>query len=286
MTISNSSSYFDRQEYKVKRLKLKLAYDGTDFCGWQLQPGVRTVQGEVEKAIFRITGSPVRVHGSGRTDSGVHALAQTAHADIPESRLHVPWHKALNAILPEDISVLEAGYVPDSFHSRFSALEKTYTYTLWDNRQFLIPQRRHYVWSCGAVDFERMDRAAEYFIGQHDFSAFQNTGTPVKDTVRTIFEISRSLGDNPYEWVYLIRGDGFLKQMVRNMIGCLVEIGRGKAEPHFVRSLLAGKDRTKSPATAPPQGLCLFAVAYKEENCGSDQTGRDQSDTNGSEQQL
>lgn len=263
-----------------------MAYDGSDFCGWQLQPGVRTVQGELEKAISRITGTPVRVHGSGRTDSGVHALDQNAHVDIPDNRSGVPWLRALNAILPEDVAVTEACYAADSFHSRYGALEKTYTYTLWLNRQFVIPQRRRYVWPCGDVDLELMDRAAEYFLGEHDFAAFQNTGTPVSDTVRTVHEFSRHQGETPYECVYNIRGTGFLKQMVRNMMGCLVEIGRGKAEPHFVRSLLEGKDRKKAPATAPPQGLCLFAVAYGEGDCGSDQAGRDQSGKNGRERKT
>lgn len=266
------------------RLMLKVAYDGTGFCGWQLQPRLRTVQGEIEKAIARITGRQLRVHGSGRTDSGVHALSQTVHVDIPENRTSVPWQKALNSILPDDISVLESAYVADSFHSRYSALEKTYTYTLWTSREYIIPQRRNYVWSCGDVDLERMDAAAGYFLGEHDFSAFQNVGTPVKDTVRSILKIERTAGIFLNEWVYSISGTGFLKQMVRNMIGCLVEIGRGKAEPDFVRSLIEGKDRTKAPATAPAQGLCLFDVLYSEDGSGPHKTGRNESKNNGSGQ--
>lgn len=270
----------------VKRLKLKLAYDGTDFCGWQLQPDLRTVQGELEKAVSRITGTPVRAHGSGRTDSGVHALAQTVHLDIPESRISVPWQRALNAILPDDISVLEAGYVSSEFHSRYDALEKVYTYTLWTNRKYLIPQRRKYVWDCGFLDFEKVDQGAAFFIGEHDFAAFQNVGTPVKDTVRTLFEIKRTQGESSSEYILEFRGTGFLKQMVRNIVGCLVEIGRGKAEPDFVRYLIEGKDRTKAPATAPPQGLCLYDVVYREDNCGSDNSGRNKTRKDGSKHRL
>ncbi|WP_320171315.1 tRNA pseudouridine(38-40) synthase TruA [Maridesulfovibrio sp.] len=261
----------------MQRIRITIAYDGTDFCGWQLQKGVRTVQGELETAISRITGTQIRVHGSGRTDSGVHALGQVVHFDVDDRMASVPWQRALNSLLPDDITVLDCIPVSGDFHSRFNAVRKSYTYTLWLNNGFFLPWRRRYVWKCGPLDLEMLDRGMEMFLGKHDFASFQNTGTPVSSTVREIYEFSRQSGQNRDEIVLRVCGSGFLKQMVRNMVGCLVEIGRGKADPGFVRSLLEKKDRTMAPATAPAQGLCLEAVYYGEEGCDGPDAGRKQS---------
>lgn len=248
----------------MPRLKLTLAYDGTDFCGWQIQQGRpdRTVQGELEKALARICNQQVRVHGSGRTDSGVHALGQVAHADIPEQRRGVDWRRSLNSLLPDDVSVLEHELVPDDFHSRYCAKSKVYTYTLWPNSRFNIPQRRKFLWSTGPLDFDAMDAAAELLEGEHDFSAFQNVGTPVKDTVRTVTRVERSRGAYPGEVVWTFQANGFLKQMVRNMTGLLVEIGRGRFAPEIVPEIIAGGDRCVAYPTAPPQGLTMAQVIY------------------------
>ncbi|WP_147822323.1 tRNA pseudouridine(38-40) synthase TruA [Salidesulfovibrio onnuriiensis] len=254
----------------MPRIRLTLAYDGTAFCGWQLQARERTVQGELETAIARIVGEPVRVHGSGRTDSGVHALCQVCHFDVPESRATIPWRRALNSLLSDDVSVLSCHVTDAEFHSRYSAVSKTYAYTLWHTREFLLPHRRNQVWACGPVDFGLMERAAEVFLGTHDFAAFQNTGTPVKSTVRTMTRLERCPGINEHESVWRFSADGFLKQMVRNIMGCLVEAGRGKVSPQTIRSILDEADRTAAPATAPPQGLCLEFVQYPamaEEKC-------------------
>lgn len=246
----------------MPRVRLTLAYDGTDFAGWQLQPNDRTVQAEVERALGEIIGQPPRVHGSGRTDSGVHAMSQVAHFDCPEERRDIPWQRALNAILPKDVRVLMAEAVDDEFHSRYSALGKTYEYTLWHTREFCLPQRRRFVWDCGTVSFERMEEAAALFLGKHDFAAFQNVGTPVKSTVRTITDISRHPGITEHETVWRFTADGFLKQMVRNLMGCLVAVGRGRVTVAQARDMLAGGDRSAAPATAPPQGLSLISVRY------------------------
>lgn len=261
----------------MQRIKITIAYDGTDFCGWQLQPESRTVQGELEQAVARITGIPVRVHGSGRTDSGVHALGQVVHFDVEDRLGAVPWQRALNSLLPDDITALNCALVTDEFHSRFSALKKSYTYTLWLNNSFFLPCRRRYAWKCGPLDLNALDRGLEQFLGEHDFASFQNTGTPVSSTTREIFEFCREPGQSEHEIVLRVCGSGFLKQMVRNMVGCLVAIGRGKADPGFVRSLLQLKDRTIAPATAPAQGLCLEGVYYGEEGCGGSDAGRQQS---------
>lgn len=252
------------------RLRLTVAYDGTDLCGWQFQPNGRTVQGELEAAIGRIVGQPVRVHGSGRTDSGVHALGQVCHFDVSESRAAIPWRRALNSLLPDDISVLDCGIVHGAFHARYSAQSKTYVYTLWHDRDFIHPQRRAFVWQCGPVDDVLMDAAAAEFMGTHDFASFQNTGTLVKNTVRTITRLERCSGITEYESVWRFSADGFLKQMVRNIMGCLVAVGRGKVSPETVRSILDETDRTKAPKTAPARGLCLEHVRYPamaEEKC-------------------
>ena len=246
----------------MARLKLTLAYDGTDFSGWQLQPRDRTVQGAVESAVARILGAPVRVHGSGRTDAGVHALGQVAHFDCPDERADLPWRRALNATLPPDVRVVDAVPVDEEFHARYSAISKTYEYTLWHEPDYCLPQRRRFVWACGPVDFAAMEAAAGELVGEHDFAAFQNVGTPVKSTVRTLASLTRHPGGTPQESVWRFEADGFLKQMVRNIMGCLVACGRAKLAPPGVLTILASGDRSAAPATAPPQGLTLVGPEY------------------------
>ena len=245
------------------RLKLTLAYDGTNFKGWQLQKDDPTIQGALEAAVARIIGVQARVQGAGRTDTGVHALGQVAHVDIPDHKLSsVPWQRALNCLLPDSVSVLAVEPVSRDFHARFGAVSKTYAYTLWTTRAFVHPQRRKYVWDCGPLDLAAMDAAAPHFLGTHDFKSFMNTGTPVRHTVRTVTSLERRPGLTEHEVVWRVEADGFLKQMVRNVMGLLVEIGRGKADPQSVRTILEGRDRTLAPATAPARGLCLERVIY------------------------
>lgn len=244
------------------RIKLTVAYEGTDFSGWQLQPRDRTVQGELESALARILGMDVRVHGSGRTDSGVHALGQVAHFDCPDAKGGLPWQRALNAILPPDVRVLGAEAVDGEFHARYSARSKTYEYVLWHEPGFCLPQRRRFVWDCGVLDFGAMEAAAAELVGEHDFAAFQNVGTPVKSTVRTLTSLIRSPGITEHETIWRFSGNGFLKQMVRNIMGCLVACGRGRITPLEVRSILLSRDRSNAPATAPAQGLTLIGPEY------------------------
>lgn len=246
----------------MPRLKLTLAYQGTHFSGWQIQARERTVQGELETAVKTLTGQNLRVHASGRTDSGVHAIGQVAHLDIPEDKTRIAWQNALNSVLPDDVAVTDAQFVPQDFHARYSAKAKVYAYTLWTEPGFTWPQRRPFAWPVGNLDFQAMDRAADLLTGEHDFTAFQNVGTDIKETVRTVYEFYRRPGATPHETEYVVRANGFLKQMVRNMIGCLVEIGRGKLNPETVTELLASGDRTKAPATAPAKGLTLISVQY------------------------
>lgn len=251
----------------MPRLRLTLAYDGTDFAGWQLQPEGfgRTVQGCLEEALERLCGRPVRVHGAGRTDSGVHALAQTAHADVPESRTAIPWQKALNALLPRDVRVVGAVLVPEDFHARYSAVGKVYCYTLWTEPDYVLPWRRRYVWDVGRhapLDVAAMDACAALFAGFHDFAAFQNAGSEVRTTTRLVHGVERLTDAAATEMVWRFRAEGFLKQMVRNLMGALVAVGSGKVSPEDIRSVLTKGQRGLAPATAPACGLCLHAVEY------------------------
>lgn len=246
----------------MPRIRLTVAYVGTRYRGWQIQARGETVQGVLEERLARICEEPVRVHGSGRTDSGVHALGQVAHFDAPEPKARIPWQKALNSMLPDDIAVLDAREADPDFHARYSVSSKRYAYTLWTDPDYTLPQRAPFVWAVRGLDLAAMDEAAAHLCGTHDFAAFQNAGTEVKGTVRTLQPIVRSAGQHPCELVYRFQADGFLKQMVRNLMGLLVEVGRGGMSPDDALAVLQSRDRRLAPATAPPQGLTLEEVMY------------------------
>ncbi len=246
----------------MPRIRLTVAYVGTRYLGWQIQGRGATIQGTLEEKLSRICEELVRVHGSGRTDSGVHALGQVAHFDAPDSKARIPWQKALNSMLPDDIAILDAREAEPGFHARFSVRSKRYAYTLWTEPDFTLPQRAPFVWPVRNLDLMAMDRAAAFLAGTHDFAAFQNAGTEVKGTVRTLEPIRRESGLHPCEWVFRFQADGFLKQMVRNLMGLLVEVGRGGMSPEDARAVLESRDRRLAPATAPPQGLTLEEVIY------------------------
>jgi len=248
----------------MPRIRLTLAYEGTDFCGWQIQNGQPTIQGCIENALATLCGVPTRIYGSGRTDSGVHAMAQVAHMDIPDTKTHIPWQKALNAILPPSIRVIDVQTVGVDFHARYASVSKTYSYTLWTNADFVLPQRRRFVWNTGPLDIPAMQEAADYIIGTHDFKSFQNLGTDVQSTVRTITAITHKQGITRYEVVWTLSATGFLKQMVRNIIGLLYKVGKGKIQPKETAVILEARDRKLAPATAPAQGLCMEYVEYEK----------------------
>lgn len=251
------------------RLRLVLAYNGSAWQGWQLQKApAPTIQGALEQAIFKLTGENCRVFGAGRTDSGVHALGQTAHVDVPE-RLW-DWRRRLAAVLPPDISVLEAREVDQGFHARKSAVAKTYFYNFWRESAFIDPRHAPFAWSCGPLDLHAMREAANVFLGEHDFSSFQNSGTPVKSTIRVVHTIR--ITEAPADGFlpchlplarFEVCGNGFLKQMVRNMAGFLAAAGNGKASARELENILAARSRKALPTpTAPPHGLFLAKVHY------------------------
>jgi len=246
------------------RLKLILAYLGADFHGWQLQAGARTVQGCLEHALTQLAGQNVRVHGAGRTDAGVHALGQVAHVDIPASRADLPWQRALNALLPPDLTAVHVARASPTFHARFDAVQKTYRYTLWTEPGYLLPHRRAFVWSTGPLNQEAMTTAAQKLVGRRSWSAFQNRGTPVRSPVRTVFDIHCEMGSGPEEMVWLISADGFLRQMVRNIMGGLVMVGKGRLSVEQMLDLAEQGQRESALATAPACGLCLERIDYPQ----------------------
>lgn len=256
----------------MPRLKLTIAYVGTHYHGWQLQlrPGaaVPTVQGFVEAAVAHVAGVPCHVHGSGRTDAGVHAEAQVAHVDVPSHCLKVDWQLALNTLLPADIRIRSVELVDDDFHAQFSAVSKRYEYHLWTSQRYTPPWRYPFVWSCGRVDVDAMREVIPVFEGRHDFASLQNTGSNVLTSVRTLRHIGMSpddvhgVVDSEQELVWSFEADGFLKQMVRNCMGLLVAVGRHKLSKADVEQIIEAKDRCHVGVTAPAKGLILKWVRY------------------------
>lgn len=259
----------------MPRLKLTVAYEGTRYAGWQMQAraGVSppTIQGTIESCISGITGCRIPLHGAGRTDAGVHAEGQVCHADIPEDKTRVDWRRALNVQLPPDIRILTAEWVPESFHSRKSASRKRYAYSLWAHRDRAVPRIQSFVWSCPPLDTGPMLQAIPLLTGKRDFASFRNSGTDNSETSRTLFAIDFRPGEIagmacPPDWPvmsFVFEGDGFLKQMVRNLMGLLAWVGQGKTRPEDIPAIFAACDRRALPSpSVPAQGLTLLEVAY------------------------
>jgi tRNA pseudouridine38-40 synthase len=239
------------------RLKLLIAYDGAGFRGWQSQAGGGTVQDYMEAAFAKLCGERILVHGSGRTDAGVHALGQCAHADVPRT---MDWTPALNANLPREIRVLRAVRAKPDFHARYSAKGKIYTYRIW-NAAVLPPFELNRAWHLPmSLDVALMRRAAQAFEGRHDFKAFAaNRGKPEHDTTRTIYSIAISKRGPLITLRY--HGDGFLYKMVRLMTGALVRVAQGRTPVESIAGYLSG-NTGKCAFAAPAEGLCLTRVIY------------------------
>jgi len=248
----------------MPQFKLILEYEGTAYHGWQVQPGLPTIQGLLQDALARIVGAPVPVTGAGRTDAGVHALGQVASFSA-ETRLDpLTLRRALNASLPRDIVVRCAEEAPPGFDARRSAQSKMYRYSILCRDHPSAFLGRHSLYVPHALEFAAMARAAEFVIGTHDFSAFQartgaGTGAAVSP-VRTVLGAAwRQEGDL---WHFEIMANAFLQHMVRILVGTLLEVGRGKRPPSHVAEVLVTKDRRRAGKTAPPHGLCLVEVHY------------------------
>ncbi len=244
-----------------RNIRLLLEYDGTRYHGWQRQQGDLSIQQVLEEALQRLTGEGVKLIGSGRTDAGVHALGQVASFRIASAIPLKAFHEGLNSLLPYDIAVLEAQEAPLEFHARKSARGKTYEYRIL-NRPSRSPLHHHYGWwQAQRLDQETMAAAAAVLLGEHDFSAFRASGSGNRNPVRRIFEARWQT--HPGNWLrFTITGNGFLRGMVRSLVGTMVAIGRGKASPLLLAELLESGERRRAGPTAPPQGLYLVEVHY------------------------
>lgn len=242
------------------RYKIIFAYDGSQFFGYQVQNDERTVQSELEEAIFKVVKERVSAHSSGRTDTGVHAKAQVAHFDAELDISAASMKDALNATLPKDIYVRLCTRVSDEFHSRYSSRSKEYEYLI--NTGEYNPLLRNYVLQyCRELDVEKMNEAAQYLVGEHDFTSFV-TGLDAepKDAIRTIFKIEITQHGTKISMKF--HGSGFMKYMVRGMVGTLIDVGRGKIEVDEVKTILEKKDRSAAGPNADACGLYLIKVSY------------------------
>ena len=245
----------------VSNFKIIIEYDGTNFHGWQRQKEDRTVQGEIEKALQTITGTRVILTGSGRTDSGVHALNQVANFRCETSLASDVFERGLNSLLPDDIVIKECCKVHDSFHARYDAKSKIYHYRIL-NRPVAAAVGRQYAWFIRKkLDKVAMRNAISLIIGIHDFKAFESSGSPRTHTKRHVIAADLFEEDNA-TLVFRIEADGFLRFMVRTIVGTLVEVGLGKISPDDFKKILKSKDRSKAGATAPATGLYLVEVKY------------------------
>lgn len=243
---------------------LILQYDGSRYKGWQRLPGTaQTVQGRVEAVLSEIFSEPVEIHGSGRTDAGVHALGQVVSFTAPELPLSKIMPQ-LRHLLPRDIGAISLRYAPDRFHARLCAVEKTYIYRLWNSHQPDVFQRHYRTAFPRKLDEEKMRRAAEYLLGTHDFLAFCSNKHFKKSSVRTLrrLELIREGEELRFE----LTADGFLYNMVRIIVGTLLEVGLGLRAPESMAEILQSRKRSQAGETAPPEGLCLLEVRYDEKS--------------------
>ena len=244
----------------MKRVKLVVAYDGTAYHGWQIQPGARTIEGELNRTLSELLQEEIQVIGASRTDSGVHALCNVAVFDtdtrIPAEKLSY----ALNQRLPEDIRIQSSCEVEADFHPRHCDSRKTYEYRIL-NREFPLPTKRLYAhFTYVPLDVSKIEKAASYLIGEHDFKSFCATAAVVETTVRTLYEAT--VGRENDEIVIRVCGNGFLYNMVRIIAGTLMEVGRGNLEPEGMKEILEAKDRTVAGPTAPACGLTLVKYEF------------------------
>lgn len=252
-----------------RTIKLTLQYDGTEYVGWQRQAEGVSIQGLLEEALGAIEGAAVTVHGAGRTDAGVHALGQVASVRLTASLDAATLVRALNAVLPRDVRVRDAEEMPAEFHARFSAVGKRYRYRIL-NGGAGSPFEIRYCWHVPQpLDFDAIATAAQALEGRHDFAAFAAAGGSVAHTQRTLSEIRVHRGSAPWNArgaliTIDVEGEGFLRHMVRNIAGTLVEIGLGRWPASAMGEILESRDRARAGTTAPPQGLFLMEVTYGE----------------------
>ncbi len=246
------------------RIALGIEYDGSDFSGWQSQPsGVRAIQPLVEAALTRVAAHPISVHCAGRTDAGVHATYQVIHFETQAQRSARAWILGANANLPRDVSVIWALPVPDNFHARFSARARSYDYLLSHRRTRPSLWHGKLSWECRPLNVEAMVEASRCLLGEHDFTSFRAQGCQAKHPIRTLYRLDVVTVEACL--VFRVEANAFLQHMVRNLVGTLLEIGRGKRPAAWAGEVLAARDRRLAGVTAPPDGLYLTGVRYPEE---------------------
>ncbi len=250
----------------MRVLRLTIAYDGAAFAGWQLQSNARTVQGVIEQGLARLCGLALRPNAAGRTDSGVHASGQVLSLALPDE-VSLPvkaFVHGLNRLLPEDVAVLEGAEAPEGFDARRDAVAKHYRYRIL-NRTTRHPLLRRTHWLIyRPLAIERMREAAALLVGRHDFAAFRASDCQAKTTTRRLDRLSLEPGGAD-EWIFEVEGPAFLKHMVRNLVGTLVEVGYGQRSPEDIQRLLASRDRRLAGRTAPAHGLTLVSVRYEDQ---------------------
>jgi tRNA pseudouridine38-40 synthase len=237
-------------------------YDGSHYCGWQSQTEGSTVQDTLQLALSRIAGETISVIAAGRTDTGVHALEQVVHFDSDAARPLSAWVRGVNALLPHSIAVLWAHAVPDEFHARFSAQARSYRYLLLNRPVRSAVQHGKVGWFHAPLDVGQMRQAARLLLGEHDFSAFRSSQCQAKSPVKTIAQLDISQQGDTI--VFELTAGAFLHHMVRNIVGCLVYIGKGKYPPEWLGEVLAGRERSLAAPTFAPDGLYLSHIKYDE----------------------
>lgn len=248
----------------MQRYKLTVAYDGTNYSGFQVQPNVPTIQGELEQALQRIAkGEFVRIHGAGRTDAGVHAAGQVCHFDFPFYISEEGMLRAINANTPSDIVPQKVERVSDTFHARYDACGKMYEYRLYTGKQ-ADPFKRLYAYHHPhSLNVERIKQALEHFKGEHDFTSFSAVNAEVDSRVREIYEAC--LIQEGTDYILRFSGSGFLYNMIRIMVGTLLDVSDGKLDPYAISDILQAKERQAASRTASPVGLKMVEVYYKDE---------------------
>ncbi|MBD3182230.1 tRNA pseudouridine(38-40) synthase TruA [Candidatus Poribacteria bacterium] len=263
----------------MRNIKLIIEYDGTNYSGWQIQPYCKTIQGIIQDKLSIITKSPIKLTGSGRTDSGVHAIGQTANFKTESRMTSDQFQMALNSLLPNDIVIRHVGEVNENFNARYNAKLRTYRYTILNEKTSSAFLRNYTYLFPHDLDINAMNEACKFLIGTHDFVSFATTGDPVKNTVRIVTRAEVSIPESSgfdgrftiqEFWSdrrmihFEIQANGFLRCMVRAITGTLVEIGRGKIKPEEMASILLAKDRNAAGPSLPAKGLCLINVSYKD----------------------
>jgi len=242
------------------KIAIGIEYDGSPFHGWQSQPSGNTVQDHLEHALASVSGESVRLSAAGRTDTGVHAMAQVAHFETAARRPESAWVRGVNALLPQAVAVQWAVPVSDDFHARYSALSRSYRYVLYNHPVRPALHHRKLGWFHHPLDLAAMREALAYLAGEHDFSAFRSSECQAKSPVRTLR--NWAIEQRGAHFSFELTANGFLHHMVRNIVGCLVYVGKGKQSPDWLAEVLASRDRCRAAPTFSPDGLYLAAVEY------------------------